>query len=534
MTDRISTSQISFLLIIIGLAAGCFPANAQSQELDSSARATVAELVVPDLEKREVRIFAESVLSASTSDRTPFWLRTNQYGIIPVASPFGSLRGGISANYLRDKTKPADLVKNRRKLAGWGYGLEVVGNGGRKSAVLIPEAYLKGRIRGLELQVGRRREVIGLADSTIGTGPYIWSGNAMPIPKIQISMADYTPIGFTKGVLAFRGLFAHGWFGNQGAVTHSYLHQKALYGRLGKPGWPIKFYAGMSHQVQWAGRSDLISNENQIKNGRFPTGLGNYVNAIFGTSLAALGDNIDTTIYSKGDRGNRVGNHLGTVDIGFEITRKDFSLFFYRQSIYDDGSLYYLSNIADGLNGIRYLNQRPATRRFHIERIVTEFLYTLSQGGAIFGDRDQDRGADNYFNHSQYRDGWSYLGRTIGTPFITPTNDTRPELPRSQTFERYFFTNNNRVKVFHLAVSGSWHETYTFLLKCSMSQNLGTYGFPFPNSVRQFSSVLTLGFPAFGHGFRAMASVATDQGNLLPASTGFQISLRKTWDVARR
>lgn len=534
MIDLIGVFRILFLLTLNGLVITGFSANAQNQLADSISLVKKSELKILDLEKRELRLFVETALSGSTSNQTPFWLRTNQYGTVPVASPFGTIRTGITANYLHDKTKPVDLVKNKRKLAGWGYGLEVVGNGGKKSAVLIPEAYVKGRIWGMELLVGRRKEVIGLADSTIGTGSYIWSGNAMPLPKIQISMADYTPIGFTKGVLSFRGLFAHGWFGNQGVVTHSYLHQKALYGRLGKPNWPVKFYAGMNHQVQWAGRSDVITNENQIKNGRFPTGLGNYVNAIFGTSLAARGDNIDTTIYSKGDRGNRVGNHLGTVDLGFEITNKRFSLFFYRQSIYEDGSLYYLSNIADGLNGIRYQNRRPATGRFHIDRVVGEFLYTLSQGGAIFGDRDQDRGADNYFNHSQYRDGWSYLGRTLGTPFITPTDDTRSDLPRSQVVERYFFSNNNRVKVFHLALSGSWREQFTFQLKCSLSQNLGTYGFPFPNTVQQFSSVLVLGFPPFGHGIRTMASVATDQGKLLPASTGFQISLRKTWDVARR
>jgi hypothetical protein len=353
------------------------------------------------------------------------------------------------------------------------------------------------------------------------------------MPKIQISLPDYIPIGFTKGILSFRGMYAHGWFGNQGAVTHSYLHQKALYGRIGKPNWLVKFYAGFNHQVQWAGRSDVITSENQIKNGRFPTGLGNYVNAIFGTSLAALGDNIDTTRFSKADRGNRVGNHLGTLDIAFEINAKRFSLLLYRQSIYDDGSLFYLTNIADGLHGIRFKNNRRATRRFQINTAVVEYLYTGSQGGSKFGDLDKERGADNYFNHTQYIDGWSYLGRTIGTPFITPTNDTRPDLQRSQTIEHYLFSSNNRVNVFHLGLSGSWRQQYTFQLKCSMSRNLGTYVFPFPDGVEQFSSILTLGFPTFGHGMRTTVSVARDQGKLFPNSTGFQVSLRKTWDVSR-
>ncbi|GAB3890946.1 capsule assembly Wzi family protein [Larkinella knui] len=532
MIDLICAYRTTFLLTLIGLVIARLPSHAQTYVADSTHRTQTAEIERVDLEKRELRIFAETALSASTAKQTPFWLRTNQSGTVPTASPFGAIRGGITANYLYDITKPVDLIKNNRKLTGWGYGLEVVANGSRKSAFLLPEAYVKGRLWGLELMVGRRREVIGLADSTLGTGPYIWSGNAMPMPKIQISLADYTPIGFTKGILSFRGLYAHGWFGNRGVVTHSYLHQKALYGRLGKASWPVRFYAGFNHQVQWAGRSDVVTNENQIKNGRFPTGFSNYLNAILGTSLAARGDNIDTTLFSKADRGNRVGNHLGTLDVGFEINVKRFSLLVYRQNIYDDGSLFYLTNIADGLNGIRFRNNRPAARQFQIHTAVVEFLNTESQGGATFGDLDKERGADNYFNHTQYLDGWSYLGRTIGTPFIPPTDDTRSDLPRSQTITNYLFTNNNRVKVFHLGLSGRWHQQYSFQLKCSMSQNLGIYGRPFPNVIHQFSSILTLGFPPFRYGMQPTVSVASDHGKLFPNSTGFQISLRKTWDVS--
>ena len=221
MIDFIRACRMPFLLMLLGL----IPFKDWAQTVDSTALGAIAEIHRPDLEKKELRLFAETAFSASTAPQTPFWLRTNQYGTVPTTSPFGTLRGGISANYLRDITKPANLIKNKRKLIGWGYGLEVVGNASRKSAVLIPEAYVKGRIWGLEFMVGRRKEVIGLADSTLGTGPYIWSGNAMPIPKIQLSLAEYTPIGFTKGVVSFRGLYAHGWVGNHGGVTHSYFHE---------------------------------------------------------------------------------------------------------------------------------------------------------------------------------------------------------------------------------------------------------------------------------------------------------------------
>ncbi|RAJ92618.1 capsule assembly protein Wzi [Larkinella arboricola] len=480
--------------------------------------------------KSPVQIFTELGLSGSTSHRTPFWLRTNQYGIVPNSSPFVTARAGIKAQYGDDRPRLPDARAVKHRMISWGYGLEAVANLARKPEVLLSEAYVNGKLRGLELMIGRRREIIGLADSSLGTGSYSWSGNALPMPKIQLSLYEYTPIGFTRGIVAFRGLYAHGWFGNKGPVTHSYLHQKALYGRLGKPNWLFRFYGGFNHQVQWAGRSKVITDDELIKNGRFPGGFTNYLHAVTGLSLAAKGDAIDTTEYSKNDRGNRLGNHLGSIDLGFEVNARAFSLLFYRQSIYEDGSLYYLTNIADGLNGIRYRNGRGATQNWQIQSAVLEFLYTKSQGGATFSYIDRDRGADNYFNHGQYIDGWSYRGRTIGTPFIPPAIDTNPALPRPTTGPFPFFTNNNRLWVMHAGLAGRFRTT-VFQLKCSYSDNSGTYLKPFPEKTRQFSSRLMVHFPvAIWGGMQSTVSLATDRGNLYPNSTGLYISLRKTWN----
>jgi hypothetical protein len=498
-----------FFLITFILYLGVSPLFSQ----DSSNIETV-------IIKPPIRLFAELGASGSSSQRTPFWFRTNQSGIIPNTAPFLITRAGIQAEY---------SGKNRK--TAWGYGFEGVGIVASKSALLVPEAYVKGKWRAFELLVGRRREIIGLADSTaVGSGSYSWSGNALPMPKIQLSLADYTPIGFTRGLISFRGLYAHGWFDNKGPVTHSYLHQKALYGRIGKPNWPVRFYGGFNHQVQWAGRSTVISSDVLIKNGRFPTGFTNYLNAITGLSLAAKGENIDTTEYSKNDRGNRVGNHLGTLDLGLEIIRKSFSLLLYRQSIYEDGSLYYLTNIADGLNGVRFRNLKPATRNWQIQTAVVEFLFTKSQGGSVFSTENKKRGADNYFNHGQYVDGWSYGGRTIGTPFITSALDADPKLPRSYSEQLLIYSNNNRVRVMHMGLVGSFRSSYIFQLKGSLSDNYGTYNQPFPERVRQFSSLISVSFPVtWLQGAQATVSMASDLGTLYTNSTGFYVSLRKSW-----
>ena len=477
-----------------------------------------------DSTHRHIQAFTEAGISASTASQTPFWLRAKQYGIMPNQGPFIQLRGRVAMDYRPQK----------RKL-DWGFGAETVVNAGRISEVIIPELYLKGRWGAFELLAGRRRKVAGLADTLLGVGPMAWSGNALPIPEIQISTPNYVPLGFTKGLIAFKGLYSHGWFDNQGPVKGSFLHQKALYGRLGKPNWKLKLYGGFTHQVQWGGRSDVFTSDLVIKNGRFPNLFSDYVDLVLGTSLGAHKEDVDTTRISKGDFENRIGNHLGTIDLGAEWSGKNVSVLVYRQSYFEDGSLFYLINIADGLNGIRVRRSVPTKRGLQIREIVAEFLYTLSQGGSKFGNLPKERGADNYFNHTQYIDGWSYKNRGIGTPFIGYYQESRADLPPAvkadyTNGDYRLFTNNNRVRVLHVGLAGTIGNRYTFRMLCSLSDNLGTYAIAFPENTRQFSSLLTMSGPLTGHpDYAASVTVAVDQGKLLQNTSGIYLSLRKTW-----
>ena len=477
-----------------------------------------------DLRTRPITCHVETGVYVGSSLRTPFWLGANQFGIVPTVLPAATLRGGLKADY---PIRSGQDDQRLRKTIRWAYGIEAVaniGHGGEQ--VILPEAYVKARLGAFELMAGRRREVYGLADSTIGLGSYAWSGNALPLPRIQLSTPDYTPIPFTGKLLFFKAMFAHGWFETNRYVQNSFLHQKALYVRLGKPSWAVKLYGGLTHQAQWGGRNQVLP-EGYIRNGRLPSGLSDYIDVVTAKSIGARPD-VDTTRYSPFDRENRIGNHLGTVDVGLEVGGRHLSLLVYRQSVYDDGSLFYLTNIGDGLNGIRLTNNRAKTAGFQVRSVVVEFLSTMSQGGPEFIDNDEfRRGKDNYFNHGQFRDGYSYMGRTIGTPFLMPGIDTRPEL------ERYAFTNNNRVQVLHAALSGSVGGV-TFLLKSSVSNNFGTYDKPFPERLRQISSFLSVGIP-FGpaRDWQAILTVADDRGKLLPDAFGAYAGARYTWNQSR-
>ncbi len=465
---------------------------------------------------RSAQVFVEAGSYAASDGQTPFWLRANQYGIVPLKPAPGFIRGGLVIPYRN----------GRKRLFDWGAGADVVTNAGQAGSpttVLVPELYVKARLGLLEVYAGRRREIVGLADSTLGSGSYIWSGNALPMPKIQIALRDYAPIPFTNGIISVKGSFAHGWFPAEGFVDHSFLHQASIYGRLGKPTWPVRFYGGINHQVQWGGSTTNLPSSFVENGGQFPSSFRDYIDVVTGSSLGYR-RNLDSTKYSPFDSENRIGNHLGTVDVAMDFRVKNLSFFAYRQSIYEDGSLFYLTNITDGLHGLRIRNLRPSRRGIALTNVVLEYLDTRSQGGDQFVPGTSLRGRDDYFNHQQYRDGWSYRGQTIGTPFIPPANTTL----YPQGADR--FTNDNRVQVYHLGLGGQIGGIVTFQTKLSYSQNYGTYPSPITPEARQLSGGLWVGAPLSArHGLNLTASVAVDKGSLYPDNIGGSISIRKTW-----
>ena len=458
----------------------------------------------------------------TNADRTPFWLQTNQFGTVPRSGSALLVRAGLQHSWLLSKL---DSVKQWRKTQGtfspeqaWRLevGAEAVANvGSSAQSILFPQAYGALRYANWELRVGRRKQWVGLADSTLGTGSYAWSGNALPIPKVQLGLTRFTAVPFTNTWLSVLGFYSEGWFEKGRPITSELkFHQKQLYLRIGKPNSKLKLYGGFNHQVQWGGKSPY-----ETVNGQMPNGFKNYLVMIRG------GGKVDTVNATFFDNANRVGNHLGTVDFAFEVNGTHANWFFYRQNIYEDGSLFQLTNLADGLNGVRIRRKHTNKNHFSVSEIVFEGLYTKSQGGEIFIFDQKIFGKDNYFNHTQVRDGWSYYGRTIGTPFITPTSETIWKFPNYGDA----FTSNNRVWVLHSGLRGSLSKSVEWSTKLSYSSNAGVYDLPFPNAIYQFSGLLRVQARTSWLGGNTLlsGSVAADWGGLYPNSYGLMLSLRK-------
>ncbi|GAB3749917.1 capsule assembly Wzi family protein [Spirosoma pomorum] len=390
----------------------------------------------------------------------------------------------------------------------------------------MPEAYIKAKLGVFELYAGRRREKFGLADSTLSTGSYSWSGNAMPVPKIQIAIPTFTPIGITKGWVAVQGTYSHGWFSSSGFIENTLLHQKSLYVRLGREKDVFRVYGGFNHQVVWGGRTDNLKGTGIVPdNGKLPSTLRDYYYVVVGDRWSRT----DSSAYSAFEITNRVGNHLGSIDIGMEVDLVKYTLFMYRQSLYEDGSLFYLLNIRDGLNGLRIRSNNPNAI---VRDVLFEFLNTTDQGGPTFliGD-PYKQGKDNYFNNQQYRDGWGYRQHTIGTPFIPPAYGPNGEYPFGT------FTANNRVMVYHLGMAGNlplnWRilsDPISYQTKLSYSQNYGTYDNPYRPRKNQFSGYVSVVVPfSILGGIQLTGSAAIDNGTLYKDGFGTYISLKKVW-----
>lgn len=454
----------------------------------------------------------------STASASPFWLRTNQYGIVPIRATSGLVQAAFWKSYAKPDTA-------RRRKLDWGFKLNPVltYDAADKAKILLVEAHAKVRYKAVELYIGRRREVTGLGDTTLSSGFYAVSGNALPIPKLQIGTVGFAPLHFTRDYVAINAAYAHGWF-NIPYIQGVRLHQKHLYLRVGKPTSTWKAYAGVNHQVIWAGHADYLKQRPDIadENGYFPSDWSYYKYVVLSYTPKEWESIPGYTYFDS----YRVGNSVGSIDFGAELTTRHGQFMAYYQHVYEDVSGIVFLNMPDGLWGFRYVPNRSPSTRFRLNRLTLEFLTTKNQSGPTFeipGSKYQ--GADNYYNHSQYYQGWSYFGRTLGTPFLAPGQDFDPSyaLPTGQ------FYSNNRVNMWYAGLQASYRQT-AFLLRLSYSQNYGTYNEPFRSIRGQFSGLLSAQVPITRWPRTSLVTkLAVDNGGLFTNAVGGYIGFRRSW-----
>ena len=450
----------------------------------------------------------------STNNKIPFWLRSNQFGAIP----------GVSNTLLFRQNLYSKLDTSKKKfIPSYGFDMAIVTGGQAK--VVIPEAYYNLKYKNWALLLGRKKQIHGFLDSTLSSGSITWSGNALPIPEIQLGIPEYTR--FLSNRIYLKAHFSHGWFGNQTSVKKYYLHQKSLYVRLGKPESKIKLYGGMLHNAQWGGipKYKIPPCDPRYINGKFPSDLYTYLNILVPVTNPA-----PDSIYADFDLENRFGNHIGQIDMGGEINLEKYKWLIYKQLIFETGQTFSsLTNLDDGLYGVSLQIKEPEAK---INRVVVEFLHTTNQGiyrsGFLrligFYGRHYGRNQNFYFNHMQYLDGWSYNDLTIGTPLMIPNPEIRNEKSIGDDSK---FTNNNRLKVGYFGLQSKINSV-KLETRFSYGRNFGS---PFNNFgyADQLSFGIKAQIPAPYWSGTINLGVGIEQGDLIYDNYGFFASFRKVW-----
>lgn len=418
----------------------------------------------------------------------------------------------------------------------WGYALEGRANLGKGTNVQLIEANIKVKYAMFEAKLGRSKDVMGLnGDTLLSSGNFAVSGNALGIPVLDLRIPDYCRIPIFGGLISIKGNFANGYLGKMAVGEGQFkkpifnnrletlYHQKSMYGRIGKPSWRVNFYGGFNHQAQYGTERRVYGK-------------------IYGLST------LETLWYvmwgkaygTKGIPYSKLGNQLGSIDLGISYDWNTIQVMGYRQNLYDVGALSKLANITDGLNGITFTNKKFAhsNKKWDWHKVLVEFFYSKDQAGYPWSIRTKS-GNENYYNNYYYREGWSYKGLGVGTPLIIAANTAKEG---QALFPAHYFISN-RVQAWHLGMSGK-ADGWLVNSKFTVANHYGTfstskYGGSLGNThyppykdqfvpVTQFSGYiqgekeiknrLFLGFTA-----------AADFGKMFHNSVGIQASLRKTF-----
>lgn len=461
-----------------------------------------------------------SITTATGKSAAPFWLRVNRFGDAPTEWLSTGLIPKIEKRY-NEKGQP---------FFDWGLGLEGRFAVGRKSQAILIESYIKGKAGIFELRVGRSRDLMGLVDSTLSAGAFSISGNALGVPKVELSIPEFWALPILNRAISVKGNFSYGWFGKTPlnyyftkiSSVDSYLHQKSLYLRLAPQHWRLSLSAGFNHQVMWGNEKKLFGDKYTL------SPFKSYLYAITGGSVGGGGSGLPRS---------RVGNHIGSLDASIGYDFGSTSINIYRQFYYEVGGLYHLNNIKDGLWGFSIAN-RAYKGGSGWKKFLFEVLYSKSQGGEEDA-KVTPSGDENYYNNYVYAEGWSYKNANIGNALFTNRLDLRP----GQVVIPTEFVSNNRLFAFHIGQEGVVRNV-NFVYKLTYSKNYGTYasspigtslggtrkvyGPPFFDEVDQFSGLVEVN-KNLNKSVNIGAAVAGDYGDLLHKSAGFYFKVTKSF-----
>lgn len=448
----------------------------------------------------------EAFGSIATGENTPFWMVSNQYGVVSLKAGNGFMRAGAFHNQT--------FGKGFR----WNAGLDLVFSAPRYRNVYVQQAYVELGYRSLQLSVGSKENYTSLFNRSLSTGDMVASANARPIPEINLSMPNFTNIPFTNQWMQVKFDFAAGRSfdqkyleeftnGGQSYINDVLWHHKSLFLQIkdNKGGSPFSAIIGMRHAAQWGGESTNPAL------GKQPQSLKDFIRVVVGKEG---GEGATTS-----DKINVLGNQYGSFDLKFSYAHEQFDAHAYWQHFFDDKSGMEYANAADGLWGVEV-----ELHKFKwIRKVVAEYFSTRNQSGSfhfIGYDRPaRGGGADNYYNNGEYTTGLSYFGRGIGSPLIpSPDYNANGALG--------FL--NNRVTTYHLGAEGTLSNYIDYRVLFSVMNSWGGAYSPLKTNKPGVSALVDIQYhhPKL-NGWMFKGTLASDSRSLYGDNLGFSFSVVK-------
>ena len=135
---------------------------------------------------------AETGVSFSGGEHTPFWLTANKQGLSSIEKNNGYLRAGVFR----------ELENDKRFSYAFGADLAVAYN--FTSTFVVQQLYADLKYRCLGLSIGSKERHSEFNNPLLSSGGLTFSGNARPVPQVRIGIPEYTLVPGTKRLVGFQ------------------------------------------------------------------------------------------------------------------------------------------------------------------------------------------------------------------------------------------------------------------------------------------------------------------------------------------
>ena len=392
--------------------------------------------------------------SVGGPDGQPFWATANRNGLMPESS------GALLWVQAR---KPYDTDRTLQWRAA--LSLAARSEAADPFSCLVDEAYAGIRWKALSVEAGllhRAPDFVaepGLGSLSATSGNVIWSGNARSMPGYTLSL-DPVAIPYLGGRVLLEGSFGDYRTTDTRQVQGALVHN-TRFRFIFKLSQRLEFRMGLDHFAFWGG----TSRDPEV--GVFPVSFKNYLRMLLGRS--ALTGSLQDQFYV-------LGNQLGGECFRFDWRGEGWRMAFQHDIPYEDGSGMGFQNFPDGVNTLWF---GWDDKRRWVSDLLYEYHHTTWQSGPVHdammgGEYVIFGGRDNYFNHAEYRSGWTSFGRVIGDPLMLP----EAPVPLGAEGSMIPGIRSNRFRAHHFAMAGALFRVAPYKLMLTWSNHYGTYDAP--------------------------------------------------------